>query len=164
MHAVNILRKPIAINPRSRLRWSRDRDPVECTCHFYFALVGAAASAAFAVVLHARRRRGRSISRAVKDWSCKIAKDGSGISKTCDGAERSEHAQGVGNATLASYSKRSDSVLICSCIWLTSQLFATRLRWSRVCDQAECNLQKHFSACATATPALTSYVSRLEIA
>ena len=43
-------------------------------------------------------------------------------------------------------------------------MFATRSRWSRDRDQAECNLQGHFAARATAAPALTSYVSRLEIA
>ena len=59
---------------------------------------------------------------------------------------------------------RSDSVVSCSCTWLASQLFAMRLRWSRDRDQAECNLQKHFAARAAAAPALTSYVSRLEIA
>ena len=39
------------------------------------ALVAAAASAAFAVVLHARRRGGRSTSKAFKDWNNKLAKD-----------------------------------------------------------------------------------------
>ena len=59
---------------------------------------------------------------------------------------------------------RSDSVVSCSCTWLVSQLFATRLRWSRDRDQADCNLQKHFAARATATRALTSYASRLKVA
>ena len=45
-----------------------------------------------------------------------------------------------------------------------SHLFAARLRWSRDLDQAECSLQKHFAARAIATSALTSYVSRLEVA
>ena len=73
-HAVNMLRTPLAINPRSRLRWSCDRDPVECTLHFYFALVAAAASAAFAVVLHAWRRGRRSTCKSFKDRSRTIAK------------------------------------------------------------------------------------------
>ena len=59
---------------------------------------------------------------------------------------------------------QSHSVVSCSCTWLVSQLFATRLRWSRDRDQAECNLQKHFAARATATPAWTSCASRLEVA
>ena len=68
--------------------------------HFYFARVAAAASAAFAVVLHTRRRRAIYKDR-LPDWTNKIAKDRSGISKTLDEAEFSQHAQGVGKATLA---------------------------------------------------------------
>ena len=78
--------------------------------------------------------------------------------------EQNSHSMRRASVTQRWLDIRSDSVLICSCIWLASQLFATRLRWSRVRDQAACNLQKHFSACATATPALTSSVSGLEIA
>ena len=72
MHVVNLFRKTLAINSRSRLRWSCDRDPVECTLHFYFALGPAAASAAFSVVLHARRRGMRPTSKSFKDRSSMI--------------------------------------------------------------------------------------------
>ena len=162
IHAVNVLRKPRAINPRSRLRWSCDRDPVECTLHFYFALFAAAASAAFAVVLHTRRGAERSASKAFQVGSIRLQGTEAAFPRHC--MKQNSHNMRRASVTQRWLDIRTDSVVGCSCTWLVSQLFATRLRWSRDRDQAECNLQKHFAARATATPALTSYASRLKVA
>ena len=50
---------------------------------------------------------------------------------------------------MARYSKRLR--LNCSCTFLASQLFATRLRWPRDRNPADGNLQKHFAVQAAAT-------------
>ena len=78
--------------------------------------------------------------------------------------EQNSHSMRRASVTQRWLDIRTDSVVGCRCTLLVSQLFATRLRWSRDRDQAECSLQKHFAARAIATSALTSYVSRLEIA
>ena len=162
IHAVNVLRKPRAINPRSRLRWSCDRDPVECTLHFYFALCAAAASAAFAVVLHTRRGAARSASKAFQVGSIRLQGTEAAFPRHC--MKQNSHSMRRASVTQRWLDIQSHSVVSCSCTWLVSQLFATRLRWSHDRDQAECNLQKHFAARATATPALTSYAARLKVA
>ena len=127
---------------------------------FYFALVAAAASAAFAVVLHAPLKGGRFTSNSFKDRSSTIAKSRSGtIAKKWDGAEFPEHAQNVGSAVLALSSNGCRDNLqfhfiaiaaVCDAFAVVARSLPIRIQVAEV-----------FCCAATATPVLASYVSRL---
>ena len=127
---------------------------------FYFALVAAAASAAFALVLHARLKGERFTNISFKDRSSTIAKSRSGtIAKRWDGADFPEHTKNVGSAMLALSSNGSRDNLqfhfvgiaaVCDAFAVVARSLPIRIQVAKV-----------FCRAATATPVLASYVSRL---